>query len=231
MHVLHRDFKWSGVSDDLETKVWTLLRKANLQRIMDVGARNSSMPDIFKDSKVALFEPNQRTAVDLHMHHMDNKNVTIHGYGLGEANTDLTYYDNTESFIKRTVHVQSHSPMMLPIRTFKYAMDELSWNNVDFLKIDTEGYELNILRSAKPWIDDHRIKYIQFEMGGTIFDSNWTMIDIFAVFDSTWRIYNIEYDALNLIDEPFVWSSKDQSNGNFFATWVSEDKLRDIFME
>lgn len=63
-------------------------------------------------------------------------------------------------------------------------------------------------------------------MGGTIFDVDVTMHDIFALFDSSWHLYNIEHDALNRITHAFTWSPNDWSNGNFFATWISEDELK-----
>jgi len=112
------------------------------------------------------------------------------------------------------------------VKSFGSALSELGWESIDFVKIDTEGYEYTILKSAKSLIDNHRIKFIQFEMGGTIFDVDITMHDIFALFDPSWRIYNIEADALNLISHAFTWSPTDWSNGNFFATWVPEEELK-----
>jgi len=227
MQVVHRPFRWGGVSDALETKFWTCLNASKtISTIMDVGARDTSMPRIFPEAQVALFEPMPNHIQRLKNTWGTTPRVSIHPYGLGELNNNLEYYPNTESFVKRTVHVTSHSPVSLPVRSFEFALAELGWTNVDFLKIDTEGYEYTILKSAKSLIDSHRIKFIQFEMGGTIFDVDITMHDIFALFDSSWRIYNIEHDALNLIQHAFTWNPSDWSNGNFFATWVPEEELK-----
>jgi FkbM family methyltransferase len=215
------------VSDALETKFWTCLNASQaVHTIMDIGARDSSMPHLFPEARVALFEPMPSQAERLSAVWGTTPRVSVHPYGLGEDDTTLTYYTNTESFVKRRVHVQSHSPISLPIKSFGSALAELGWESIDFVKIDTEGYEYTILKSAKSLIDSHRIKFIQFEMGGTIFDVDITMHDIFALFDSSWRIYNIEDDALNLIQNAFTWNPSDWSNGNFFATWVPEEELK-----
>lgn len=228
MQVVRRPFRWGGVSDALETKFWTCLNASKaVNTIMDIGARDSSMPHLFPEAQVALFEPMPSQADRLSATWGTTPRVSVHPYGLGEDDNTLAYYTNTESFVKRTVHVQSHSPISLPVKSFGSALSELGWESIDFVKIDTEGYEHTILKSAKSLIDNHRIKFIQFEMGGTIFDVDVTMHDIFALFDSSWRIYNIEHDALNLITHAFTWSPSDRvSNGNFFATWVPEEELK-----
>lgn len=44
-------------------------------------------------------------------------------------------------------------------------------DHIDFLKIDVEGDELNVLRGARELIDSRRILAIQLEMGGADVDS------------------------------------------------------------
>jgi hypothetical protein len=48
--------------------------------------------------------------------------------------------------------------------------------NIDFLKIDTEGYELNVLQGFEDYL--RNINLIQFEYGGTFLDNNKKLIDI-----------------------------------------------------
>ena len=47
---------------------------------------------------------------------------------------------------------------------------------VDFLKIDTEGYELNVLQGFEDTLEN--VKIIQFEYGGTFLDNNTKLIDV-----------------------------------------------------
>jgi hypothetical protein len=48
--------------------------------------------------------------------------------------------------------------------------------NIDFLKIDTEGYELKVLEGFEDYLSN--IKIIQFEYGGTFLDNNTKLFDI-----------------------------------------------------
>ena len=50
---------------------------------------------------------------------------------------------------------------------------------IDFLKIDTEGSEFDILKGASNLLSEKGINYIQFEYGGTYQDSNITLEEIF----------------------------------------------------
>lgn len=47
---------------------------------------------------------------------------------------------------------------------------EQGWSAVDFLKVDTEGFDFKVIRGAGKYVDHALIKVIQFEYGG-----NWQM--------------------------------------------------------
>jgi hypothetical protein len=47
---------------------------------------------------------------------------------------------------------------------------------IDFVKIDTEGYELNVLQGFENYLA--QVQIIQFEYGGCNLDSNTKLIDI-----------------------------------------------------
>jgi len=61
-------------------------------------------------------------------------------------------------------------------------LDEICKNRsiemIDYLKIDTEGAELNILKGSINMIQKHKIKYIQFEFGGCALEAGYTFNDI-----------------------------------------------------
>ena len=48
--------------------------------------------------------------------------------------------------------------------------------NIDFLKIDTEGFELSVLKGFGKYL--RRVKLIQFEYGGTYLDSGIKLIEV-----------------------------------------------------
>ena len=53
---------------------------------------------------------------------------------------------------------------------------------IDFLKIDTEGSEFDVLRGANAALAAGRIKLIQFEYGGTYRDAKITLEQVHAFF-------------------------------------------------
>jgi len=65
-------------------------------------------------------------------------------------------------------------------------------NQIDFLKIDTEGHELFVLKGAKGMIQKQKIRYIQFEYGPPNIFSRVFLKDIFNLFQNTnYKIFRI----------------------------------------
>ena len=65
---------------------------------------------------------------------------------------------------------------MLQIKKAKDYIVEKNIESIDFLKIDTEGYELKVLQGFEECLE--HVKIIQFEYGGTFLDNNTKLIDV-----------------------------------------------------
>ena len=92
----------------------------------------------------------------------------------------LYYYPRYESFYNRinSCHIDdSSNKISLLVKKGKDYMINNNINHIDFLKIDTEGYELNVLKGFEEYIS--YIDIIQFEYGGTFLDNNTKLIDVF----------------------------------------------------
>jgi len=227
MQIVERPFKWGGVENVVEENLFIRLARSGLVRtVFDIGARNTNMPYIFdRDCSIYLFEPNPIRYRDLMDEFKVYNNVYVNGYGVGDVNGTIPYYENTESFIERKVHVQSRNPIMLPIKSFQTVVSELDLPSIDFMKIDTEGGEYSILKSAQSYILDKKIKFIQFEIGGTIFDIKENLYDIFDLFGEDWRIFNMEGNCLNRMRSAFTWDPSCYGNSNLLATWIPDNEL------
>lgn len=69
--------------------------------------------------------------------------------------------------------------------------------HIDFLKIDTEGAEWDILHGANRLISDKNIDFIQFEYGGTYSDANTTLAQVYAYLtNKNYTIFRITSDGL-----------------------------------
>ena len=64
-------------------------------------------------------------------------------------------------------HMQQPVEHTVEIQTLDQWAASASINSIDFLKIDTEGYEFEVLKGAKELLEAGRINVIQFEFGTT----------------------------------------------------------------
>jgi len=152
--------------------------KDNINVIFDVGCQsNSEYINFIGD--VHYFDPNKNFIEELKKIKNLNKNAYFNNFGLGNNNDKFYYYPKYESFYNRinSCFVSDDSnKILLYIKKAKDYVVENNINSVDFLKIDTEGYELNVLRGFEDFLEN--IKIIQFEYGGTFLDNNTKLIDV-----------------------------------------------------
>lgn len=67
---------------------------------------------------------------------------------------------------------------------------------IDYLKIDAEGHDLQVLRGAGSLIARHAVRFIQFEYGQPNIESRDLLKDFFAFFDGTrYNLYKIHAEG------------------------------------
>jgi FkbM family methyltransferase len=152
--------------------------KNNINCIFDVGCRSDSEFINFT-GEVHYFDPVNEFIEELKKNKNVNKTSYFNNFGLGEENKQIYYYPNFQSFYDR-INSCSFSDdankILLQIKTGKDYIINNNIKNIDFLKIDTEGYELNVLQGFEDYLEN--VKIIQFEYGGTFLDNNKKLIDV-----------------------------------------------------
>jgi FkbM family methyltransferase len=152
--------------------------KDKINVIFDVGCRQDSEFINF-EGEVHYFDPVDKFINNLKNNNNLNKNSYFNNFGLGKDNKELYYYPNYQSFYDRVIGCHSSdadNKFLLHIKKGKDYVNENNIKNIDFLKIDTEGYELNVLEGFEDCLLD--INIIQFEYGGTFLDNNTKLIDV-----------------------------------------------------
>lgn len=152
--------------------------KDKINVIFDVGCRYDS-DFLYFSGEVHYFDPVNQFIDILKKQRNLNKNAYFNNFGLGEENKEVYYYPKYQSFYDRTnscVVSDDSNKILLPIKKGKDYIISNNIENIDFLKIDTEGYELNVLQGFEDCLE--KVKIIQFEYGGTFLDNNQKLIDV-----------------------------------------------------
>jgi len=210
--------------------------KNDVKIVFDIGARDDI--DYIKNSydssrEFHLFEPvpefilNCKEQIE-NLSPSDDINNEIHlnPFGIGSENGFMDYYPNTQSFVFRTHDANSVDVgLSFEIKTLDTYCKENSINKIDFLKIDIEGMEIDVLNGGKKIIEKST-KIIQFEYGLCILDRGIDPDDLVGWFDSDkfdlylQRVdprhpyYNLNRNMLTpLTDEVYKTIKSDMING------------------
>ena len=149
------------------------------------------------DSKVVAFEPESKNFTDLTNNILLNgyKNIEIRREAVGDSNTFMTLYVSDLSsgrhslIVDRTGHSEK---VIVPV----VKLDSVINHKVDFIKIDTEGNDLNVLKGAERIIKESPdlIIAMEFWLEG-LENLKVTPIDAFNY------IYSLGFKYIYLVDE------------------------------
>lgn len=138
----------------------------DLKVIFDVGARtDTNYLEIWPESQHHLFEPNPEFAKDLKEKVGEKPNVFVNAFGLGDRKEERGYRDGLQSFLGSWILSDADAyDQRLPLTTLSQYAKENNIEQIDFLKIDTEGFELKVILGAIHYLD--KIRFIQYEHWG-----------------------------------------------------------------
>jgi FkbM family methyltransferase len=152
--------------------------KAKLQGglLLDVGANHGAyarlLHKLAPTARIIAFEPHPRTFAVLRDLMTDMPSVSLVNEAVGDKTGKLNLYDfgfsdgsTQASLSEATIALYSsdivaHSVDCTTIDDF---MERSGVDRIDFLKIDTEGYDLSVLKGARKALSEHKIGMIQFE--------------------------------------------------------------------
>ena len=164
---------------------------------IDVGTREQShvVSSLWGPQKhFHLFEPQPEFYKMTCESHNSYENVKINNFGLGSKNELKDYYEKSQGFVNLPESWQSAPTYKLSLRTLDSYCKENGIDDIDFLKIDTEGFEKEVLLGGSDIIENGT-KCIQFEYGSTWKDQD-DPISIHEVmntfFKEGWHMYILQ---------------------------------------
>ncbi|WP_228056526.1 FkbM family methyltransferase [Microcoleus sp. LEGE 07076] len=157
------------------------------------------------DVEVHLFEPIPHVYKNL-IQNLDKK-VISNNLAVGQKEEVKTFYyyeaNPLLSTFYRRVDVEKQGWLNPPkeITVLTTTIDNYCQRHgikrINFIKIDVEGGELDVLYGAKHFLETGRIDYLQFEYGGTYIDSKTTLKEAFEYLQKfRYAIFKILPDKL-----------------------------------
>jgi len=183
---------FSNYGDHYQTgeKKFIELIKGELNFCLDIGANIGTYSKLLIDntsSKVFSFEPLEdafRELEKLANNQTYKDRLKVYNFALGESNKkEKLYYSNTKSqlasFLEDAnklsfVNKKNNFSKIVEIKKLDDFVDVI---NVDLIKIDTEGYEMNVLKGGINFISKKKPKFIQIEFNWHQLFTNNSLID------------------------------------------------------
>ena len=138
--------------------------------ILDVGANVGQSADGYArrhpKATIHSFEPSPGSYQALVAATAKHPNVVTHCLALGRTETRLNLAGSGTSSMNRLLPADAAMPeggVEVQVRPGADVLRDLDVAHVDFLKIDTEGHDLEVLYGFKPVL--HRVDFIQVEAG------------------------------------------------------------------
>lgn len=165
----------------------------------NVGDWTATMLAAAPDARVHVFEPSAGNVAKLSARFGEDARIAIVPAALSDQPGEVELFADREgsglaSLSRRDL---SHHGMTFDyreqvraIRFEDYWRETLGGRAIDIMKVDVEGHELDVLRSAGDALG--AVEVIQFEFGGTCIDSRTFFRDIWEVLTAYgFRIYRI----------------------------------------
>lgn len=231
-----KGFAGFRLSLNFEVKfILKLLSKNKNLVVLDVGANKGNFSSIFnknsKNSEIHVIEPSLINFEFLKKKFMNNINIRIANFAISNKNKNFKlFYDvkgsplaslNKRLFLGTKRKMTSYEIVKCTTLR-KYIKENIKKKIIDVIKLDTEGNELNCLKSLSEKIKDVRL--IQFEFGGCNIDSRNFFRDFWIFFKKkNFSIYRIGPFGLSKLinyseaDENFLTTNYLAKNNNFLS--------------
>lgn len=179
--------------------------------VFDVGANagfytkmlHSQLSKLGRNAKYYLFEPNIQLNEAISKH-LKGINYELANIALGANEGHGMFYipksSVRASLIENTILSDVHPTITVievPIRTIDAFAQELGISKIDFLKIDVEGHELEVLQGAETLLRNKAIDIIQFEIGSAHITARHFLFDYFKLLGSGYSIHRMLRDGLS----------------------------------
>lgn len=219
---------------DFSGEYWFLknLNHSEIKVVFDVGANvgnwSKKLLEYNPNAEIHAFEPVPHTFELLESNTKEISNIRRNRLGLSTESGKLNfnYYPNSSYLSSAFEHDLGKEGQVLEVEVTSgdqyceiHAIDQ-----IDLLKIDTEGFESQVLMGFASQFDNNRIRLVQFEYGPMAIDSKFLLADFYTFFEA--KGFRVGKIYPNWID--FRPYSKEMENfvlSNFIAVQKNSSHL------
>ncbi len=181
--------------------------------LFDVGANvgnySNLILQIFSDDDFELhvFEPSA-TAFETLQSKVNDDRVRLNRIGLDKENKEAVLHCDRDGsglaslFDRQLDHfgIEFNRQEKISLGTLDDYCSKNRIDKIDFLKIDVEGNEINVLLGGGVMICQKKIKALQFEFGGCNIDSRTYFRDFWNMLHENYTLFKICKDGLHKIE-------------------------------
>ena len=157
----------------------------------NVGNYTQTLNKAFPEARVFSFEPIKSNYEQLESMVNTLDNISCFNIGMSSVSgTKKIYFPNSKNNVHGSLYEGSLKELLnyeelyseeIELTTLDDFTKSSNIDQIDFLKIDTEGHELEVLEGAKNLIDNQKIKVIQFEFNEMNIMSRTFLIDFYKM--------------------------------------------------
>lgn len=179
-----------------------------VQTIFDVGANvgqsTLKFRTAFPSARIFSFEPVSDTFKELIANVSLDSNITCHQMALGNEQGQKIIYLSDQSLTNSLVKPEKKSTSEeVKISTIDQFSAEHLVSRIDLLKIDAEGFDLEVLKGAQQMITSQRIPFILVESGFHPEDNRHVLFDEFRAL-----LMPMGYSVFGIYDQTLEWTGE-----------------------
>ena len=207
----------SGEAWFIKTILRDLLSDVKSPVLIDIGANignySLALAEVFHAGRIYACEPNPATFSELCLNTRHFSSIKPINYGAGSKQADLELFiykdspQTSHASLHRQVFSDLHHESANNIDSLFCKIDRLDHlldsgiipeSEIHFIKIDTEGHELEGLRGSIDTIQNRGVRAIQFEFNEMNVVSRVFLKDFYGLLGEGWRFFRL--DSQRLID-------------------------------
>jgi FkbM family methyltransferase len=167
-------------------------------QLFDIGANQGDFSDLLrarmgKAARIHVFEPSELLCNRLRARFANSESTYINQMGVASTEGTQVLYSDMDgsplaSFIQRdvvTTGLELSRQNRVPTIRLDTYIESMGIDHIDFIKIDTEGYEFEVIDSLGRYLDPTFIDFVQFEYGGTSLDAGVSLRKFFTRFEAS----------------------------------------------